>query len=230
MKTKHKKIDITMTATVRPDLLKETLTSFCEKMLVQNERYRLIINVDPIGETVKAGKITKRAKRFFPNIVFNLPTEPGFTKAVIWCWQQVEADYVFHIEDDWRLLNHININDMIEILDKYPQLASLRLNKNKTRKTKTAKHGFVYFPKISLNPTLFKGEFIKKVVPLMTESLNPEKQLRINNSPRGKYISQWNHGIYTKVSYNRMVLDIGRKWMNKSKYTKKTGFMNWTKK
>ena len=226
-----KKIDICMTATIRPLILNETLRSFTQNMLTDTTNCRLIINIDPIGENVKRKVIIKTAKKYFKNIVFNCPPTPGFTKAVIWCFSQVTGDWVLHLEDDWKLLKPMNIDTMIGMLDKYPQLVSLRLDKENHRRNKHGiRYGFVYHPKISLNPTLFKGDFIKNVWKLMYENKNPEKQLRKNKSPLGKYIAKYTHGIYVKDGFGKIVDDIGRTWMSKSKYTKRTGFMHWENK
>lgn len=223
------KIDITMSAVIRPLILDTTLQSFCENLFNQNKHeYRLIMNVDPIGDDIRRKSMIKTARKYFENIILNEPENPGFTKAVIWCWSKVTADYVFHLEDDWILLNKIDMDSMIKILDKNSSLVSLRLSKSKNIPNKQGrKLGYQTYPKISLNPTLFKGGFIKTIVPLMDENLNPEKQLRIDTTRRGHYLSLWDHGIYVKESYDRIVKDIGRNWMDNSKYTKKIGFMNW---
>jgi len=222
------KIDITMTATMRHKVVEETLISFFKKMLMDQSRFRLIINVDPIGNDSKKKWVEKVANRFFKDVLINIPSEPGFTKAVQWCWSQTKSEYVFHLEDDWKLLRPVNIDSMIEILEKNQDLVSLRLSKINIGSTKFGnKNGFIEHPKISLNPTLFKGDFLRTVSPLMDLSVNPEKQLRINKTPRGKYISKFIHGIYVKDSNEKIVEDIGREWMNESKYTKKIGFMKW---
>lgn len=221
------KIDICMTATIRPNILERTLSSFCSKMLGDKNRFRLIINIDPVGENLKAKFELKVAQKYFDDIVCISPKYPSFTKAVIWCWSQVTSDYVFHLEDDWELLFPVNIDSMIKILNDNPKIVSLRLNKDKSRKNVT---GYTSCPKISLNPILFKGEFIKNIWKLMDVNSNPEKQLRSNKTPRGTYISLWRNAIYTEPSIRPLVKDIGRDWMNHSQYTKKTGFMYWTKK
>lgn len=223
-------VDICMTATIRHLLLEETLKSFTEKMLKDKSIYRLILNIDPIGEKLKRiGAMKEIAHKYFDNVIINQPEVPGFTKAVQWCWNNTTAPFVFHLEDDWKLLIDIDINNMLQILNQYEKLVSLRLNKEKTGESKHSnQYGFIYSPKISLNPTIFKGDFLRTVAPMMDLQFNPEKQLRPSHSTeRGKYILKFQHGIYTRESTNRVVLDIGRKWMDKSKYTKKTGFMNW---
>lgn len=225
-----KLIDITMTSTLRPNIIRMTLKSFCKNMLTERSRYRLIINIDPIGENIKPKEVLKVAEEYFDNILYNYADVPGFSKAVIWCWQQVQAEYIFHIEDDWELLIPINIDSMITILDNHPDMAGLRLNKENTKKSKcSTRHGYAPHLKLSLNPTLFKGSFIKGVVPLMSVDRNPEKQLRPSKSLLGEYMRKWSHGIYTKESHRIIVKDIGRLWMDNSRYHKKTGFLYWEK-
>lgn len=222
------KIDICMTATIRHHVLDQTLNSFTKQMLHDRSRYRLIINIDPIGEKLKRrGAELTVAKKYFDDVVYNFPETPGFTKAVQWCWLQTTAPYVLHLEDDWKLLQNINIDWMIEMLNQY-KLTSLRLSKEKIGRSKHSnKFGFIYWPKISLNPTLFQGDFIRRVAPLMSMAQNPEKQLRPTNSELGKVISKTQHGIYMREGTGMIVLDIGRQWMNKSRFRKKTGFLHW---
>lgn len=129
-------IDIITTATLRPKILDYTLNSFCEKMLKEQSRYRLIINIDPIGENIKPKEVLKVAEKYFDNIIYNIPDKPCFTKAVIWCWSQIKYEYLFNLEDDWELLIPINIDSMITILDNHPDMSGLRLNKENTKKSK----------------------------------------------------------------------------------------------
>lgn len=222
-------VDITMTSTIRPEILDVTLQSFVERMLYDKSRYRLIINVDPIGEELPQSSMLDVAYKYFDNILFNLPTVPCFCRAVIWCWSQTTADFVFHLEEDWKLAFPIDIDDMIDIMITHKDLVSLRLNKDSVPKSQHGqKFGYVYAPKISLNPTLFTGNFIRRIVPYMDVDLNPEKQLRPSEKTyRGKIISKISNGIYTRIHYGPVVLDIGREWMAKSKFSKDIGFIAW---
>ncbi len=62
----------------------------------------------------------------------------------------------------------------------------------------------------------------------MDVSLNPEKQLRPSEKTyRGKIISKISNGIYTRIHYGPAVIDIGRNWMEKSKFFKEIGFTEW---
>ena len=223
------KIDITMVATIRPNILDRTLESFCLNLFIDNNRYNLILNIDNIGEKKPREEVFKVASKYFKNIIVNYPEEPSFSKAVIWTFSQTTEKYVFHLEDDWILLRPLNIELMIECLEKYSNLASLRLNKNKLEK-RTIIGDYTLSPlnMLSLNPTLFKGDFIRNIYPLMKPNLNPEKQLRKDEkTKRGNYINQWNFGIHTKETSSIVILDIGRDWLKRTKYCKDSDFINW---
>ena len=118
MKIQYKdyKIDITMPAVVRPALLEGTLKSIVENVVDDMKRFRLIINVDPIGERIKPAKVVRTAQKYFPNVVSNIASKPSFPNAVKWVWSQATAPFILHWEDDIDILRKIDINDMIKIM------------------------------------------------------------------------------------------------------------------
>ena len=135
------RVDITMTAVLRPSIVKQTLESFCTNVFWKEpERFRLIVNIDPIGEKkVRPKQIARICRSYIPNAIFNVPDEPNFAKAVIWTWSQVEADWVFHLEDDWLIYRKIELDNMINLLKKFKSLACLRLlNKRIPNKKKNS--------------------------------------------------------------------------------------------
>jgi len=227
-------IDITMTATVRPYILERTLDSFFENMLKNTKRdLRLILNVDPIGdEDYRQEDVLIVAKKYFKDIVYNFPDKPGFCEAVIWCWKNTVAPYIFHLEDDWILMRNVDLLKITRILNETKNLVSVRLNKEHLTDGEKLEIvegcDIVYSNTISLNPTIFTGNFVRNIVPVMDSSLNPEKQLRPSQkTKRGRMISLCKNAIYIGSGYSRIVLDIGREWMNASKFEKETGFRNW---
>lgn len=227
-------IDITMTSVIRIDILEQTLSSFCNNIFIDKNRYRLIINIDPIGDNIRRKFVIKTVKKYFNNVVFNLPEVPGFCNAVIWCWSQTESDFVFHLEDDWKLIKKINIDSMIEIFNKEENknLVSLRLDKEDHHPSKHGnKYGFVYSPKLSLNPSLLRGEFVRNVYKLMNPLKNPEKQIRpTDKNELGRFLLPLRYGIYTKDCYGKVVVDIGREWLKNSRYNRPIGFTSWEEK
>ena len=240
-------IDITMTSMLRPSLLSTTLTSIRERICKSDEdRYRLIINVDPLGEDVKAVDVVKTAKKNFKNVISNTPTIASFPKAVKWVWSQVTANYIFHIEDDWKFNIDIDVDKMIEILRKYEKLSSLRLYKyHIPERTKFMTFGChwiynsdgFYLAKdwrkqFGLNPILIKKEFIDQAFPKMVDNVNPEKQFRESQDYMKPIIKNWQYGIYGSPGDRPAVTDIGRKWINQTNFCKPKNetFLTWERK
>ncbi len=118
-------IDITTSATIRPDLLDRTFTSFRENLLNDNHKYRLIINIDPIGENNRTpDDVLKVARKHFSNVVYRIPESPCFPAAVIWCWKQTESDLIFHLEDDWEMSCSIDLDQLLTTISQFPKFDS----------------------------------------------------------------------------------------------------------
>lgn len=246
-------IDIVTTATIRPEILDKTYKSFVDNLFLDRSCFRLIINVDPAGDKHRTQQdVLNIAKKYFSDIIYNFPIDPCFTKSVKWLWANTQSTYVFHLEDDWTINQRIDINDMISILDKYPKICSVRLSKGHivaSRKVidpipcpyiqKEDVGKFLLFPRISFNPTLFRGVFVRNASAVMTDYLNPESQLvkkfarrkevnmgkDFNSSQIEDFITKWDHSVLnTKHS---VVRDIGTQWRNSMGISRKYDFMFW---
>jgi hypothetical protein len=247
IENKMEKIDITMTATLRFQIVEQTLVSIIDKIVQgQNDRYRLIINIDNAGENIKQKEIVKIAEKYFNNIIFNCPEMPSFPKAVKWVWGQATANYIFHIEDDWNITRKIDVDDMISILNKYDKLSSLRLSKYRTPNKDVVEHAWVgcwdYIKEdgfylcrnwenvLSLNPNMFKRRFIEEAIPKMVSDVDPEKQFRDTQKYMRDVIKNWKYGIYSKPGDPPSIIDCGKVW--RSTYRLKKGkqfFITWEK-
>lgn len=237
-----KKIDITTTATIRPGVLDRTLTSFRQK-LFKNVPCRLIINVDPIGIAKKRpDDVIYIAKKHFADVVYNIPEKPSFPKAWIWCWKQVTADWVFHLEEDWLLMRPVNINHMIGILENNPTIAALRMAKMKITNLNffssryIQKDGFLLAmnrkKSFGGNPQLIRGDFVKQAREYMIEDRNPEKQFRAGTPVvYENVVKHWDYAVYGRVGDPMLVQDIGTSWKKHNGFVKKggAGFLEWEK-
>lgn len=237
-------IDITMTAVLRPSLLDETLTTITKNVVDIPERFRLIINIDPVGENIHPQKVIDVAKKHFKNVVYNVPLKPSFPKAVKWIWSQATAPYIFHWEDDVFILRKIDILDMIKIHKIYPNVASLRLFKFNTPNKKIIytfgskwryhEEGFYiadrWQEQFGLNPNLIKREFIQEAVSLMRDDINPEKQFRVHYEFMRPLLEKWRHGLYTKPGDKALVWGKkGEVWRKKYGLKKAIKFLTWDK-
>jgi hypothetical protein len=242
------KIDICMTAVLRPKIIDETLDLIIKNVCNNNiDRFTLILNVDPIGENIKPVKIVNIAQKKFKNVIYNITKKPSFPLAVKWVWKQTTAPYIFHWEDDVNILRKIDIDNMIKILEKYKKLSSLRLYKanipNKLTlltfncKWKYNKDGFYlatdWKKQFGLNPILIKKSFIKEGVKLMVDNINPEKQFRYSQKFMRPLIKKWQYGIYAQPGDKRLIDGRkGQRWKNMIHLDKPKGktFIKWEKK
>ena len=237
-------IDITMTATLRPVLISQTLTSFCQNIFEDRNNYRLVINIDPIGEKAKVSEILQICKSYFKDVVYNVPSVPNFAEAVMWCWKMSDSDFVFHLEDDWLCTRKIDINDMIRILKCDGRVACLRLSKYDLPRTTVIKllgkhYTYTnnnYFvtssnTQFGLNPVLIRKKFVKTAVQVMTPYSNPEKQFRPSkNEKMNKLINGWTYGLYGAPGSKALVVDNGARWKQKAGFKKQDGsFLVWEK-
>lgn len=241
-------IDITMTATIRPSIISKTLDSINNHIIGKKprENFRLVLNIDQIGEPYKPKEVLRVVEEKFPNFIYNIADNPSFPKAVKWVWSQVNTKYIFHIEDDWTFPRKIDVLHMMNILDKYERLSSLRLSKFRTPnspvfrmfecKWRFIEEGYYladdWRRQFGLNPILIKRQFIDEALPRMVDHVNPEKQFRESQKYMVDVIKKWKYGMFTFPGSVALAMDIGRRWEGKKLYTKpKVGtFLTWVKK
>lgn len=237
-----------MTATRRPEVLKETLNSFFRNCFAPvAERCRLIINIDPAGEDVSSCAIADIAGAYFNKKIIGLPSTPSFPVAFKWCWEQVTAPWVFHLEDDWGLLVPVDIGAMIACMISHPELALLRLPFF-TSTEKTMKNWNLFYPwngeyfacpedlrktaGFAGHPSLLRGEFVRRCAPLLDTRLNPEKQFHGDNWSLVGEVLNWQYGVWGQPSSMPIIKDIGTEWKAANGFIKagnKAFFTQWEK-
>lgn len=240
------KIDVTTTATVRPEILDSTLYSFCNGFLKCNtDRCRLIINIDPVGDTNHTPTdVLEIARLYFKNVVYNIPKESNFANAFIWTWKQVTAPFIFHLEDDWELMRDVDLEEMLSLFAKYEDLAILRLPFTDAEATR-AKQWNKWFPyngeymacppemvgglAFSGHPSLIKRDWLKRILPLLHGRGCPEKQIKHHNARINDILQRYRYGVFQRPQEKKAIRDIGRFWRVDHNFQKvgAYGFTNW---
>lgn len=236
-------IDLTVTACIRPQIIRRTLSSF-KRNLFKDVPCRLILNVDQVGEYGTKYEIYNIAQQFFKGIC-RITETPSFPEAFIWTWSQTKRDFVFHLEDDWELLRPVDIYAMFRIMEKYEDLAVLRLPYKSTG-LQSAKNWKYFFPfngdffecpeelrqEVGFcgHPSLIRGEFVRRAVVHLDPKKNPEKQFHHGNPGLIAEVLRWRYGVYAGPNEPAAIRDIGRKWMVKEGFKKagnKAFFTEW---
>lgn len=232
-------MDVCITAVRRPEILRRTLESFDEFLLNQYRKKRAIINVDPVGEDIDPRRVVDVCQEFFEEVVWNCPEEPSFPKAFKWVWTHANAQWLFHLEDDWEMLRPVNLSIIGDLLLKYRDLALLRLpafhaglEYMKTWNRFMPWNGEFYevpsSDRIALgfcgHPQLIKGEFVRAIAPYIDENRNPEKQFHVGPKEIMQEVSRWRYGLYGEPADPPslpIVRDIGRQWSVQHGWKKK---------
>ena len=233
-------IDVTITATHRHKLLDKTLSSFALNSNLFELTTKAIVNIDPVGVDHNHINTVDVVSKHLHNSDyinrFNAPPEPSFPKAFKWCWSTTTSKYVFNLEDDWELLQHVDFQEMIDVMESEPDLASLRLP-FKPQDKESMKNWKYFFPAHGKyyecpdelkrevgfcgHPSLLRGDFVRACEKLLYDTSNPEKQFhQRGNPPIMLEVDKWRFGVW-KTDGKIAVKDIGREWMVKNGFQKK---------
>ena len=196
-------LEFTTTACNRPEILEQTYQSYTKNLKnIDFTTSTLYINIDPAPDNTNISEVITVARKYFGNVIYNIPTEPNFAQAILWCFQQVKGDYFFHLEDDWNLMREVDIHDMIEVI-KQPNILQCILNKKNINPRELYEPAFI--------PSLFQTKIINVYIKLMNNESNPESQMkniyRQNIFHIQKYKSQ---PFLPNIELSR---DIGREWL-----------------
>ena len=245
------KLDITMTAVRRPEIIYKTLSSFVNNLFDKEslKKSQLIINIDPVGEAKESIGTIKDIcfSFFFDRVIYRIPDVPNFSAAFKWVWRQTDANYVFHLEDDWELVRPINLKEIINVLGSEPDLALIRLPmfKSGIKEMKNWNRFYSwngkYFEcpeelKRSVgfcgHPSIIKKSFVESVVPFIDTKLNPEKQFHHGHVEIMKTVDKYRYGVWGPQNSEPAIRDLGRDWIKDKLWQKKGAkafFTEWEK-
>jgi len=227
------RIDITITATRRPGVLLKTLESFYENLFMDWPT-RIIINVDPVGESVSSESVAQVCKCFTDDVLVNLPEQGHFGKAFNWVWSQVTADLVFNLEDDWQLLKRLSLGHMVDLLSLEPKLAILRLPMSRSWAHYKNWNKWLFWTgsyfqcpddlkgEIGFcgHPSLIRSQFTKEALTFINPALNPEKEIKGVDHNRLMWLQKWDYGVFSRPNESEAIRDIGREWRHHNGFLK----------
>lgn len=253
------RIVITMTATYRPKIIDKTLQSFTSMLFdadksIDNLDVVLVCNVDPIGDdNVRLDDVINIIHKYFDNkhLLLFSGEDSHFGKAFhrVWTYALLGtgADFVFHLEDDWILLEPVRLSKLLSIMYQFPKLALLRLSSSTSKATVLTQWGhdfywnghFFQIPvtdqaklRVAGHPAIIRPSFIKRLLPFIDPEKNPEKQISESGTQTAKILAEYEFGVYNEPSNGPIIRDIGREWMTQNNLQKKGNkawFVEWEK-
>jgi len=241
-------IDVTTTATLRPEILETTLRAFTGYLFNDDSfTYRLILNIDPVGDQISPQNVIDVARGCFPGeVVANVAKYPNFSVALKWVWSQVEAEFFFNLEDDWLLMRPVSLAAMVETMKNMHRLALLRLCMFPS-KTDTCRQWNRHVPwngtffeipdekrgslGYSGHPSLIRKAFISPTLPYIRNGWCPEKTLKSYLPAMATYLQWWRFGVWQEQNAKPSIKDIGRVWRLARRWYKHRGysFSTWEK-
>jgi hypothetical protein len=252
------RFDVAIVATLRPDLLRQTLISFCDKLWKEwADHAYFYVNVDKAGCEDK-DEIEYRMYEI-EKLMYNLFNaskvkinfkDPDFPSAWVWGISQTTSRLVFHLEEDWIVNYDHDFGKMVKCFDKYENLKHLRLNQFVSKEKETKMWGkffamwngdfFVIEEKGVApvgwcgHPSLNRGDWLRVAAKDINIERNPEKQFHYYPDFVKKHVTGNQFGIFQPQNSGRAIADIGRPWMKEHGYEKTGGvnvewFTHWKK-
>lgn len=222
------KLDVTIVAGRRPELLRATLDSFFHRALAYHDVQNVFVNIDPIfGDEADADACIKAVKDYFPSPVIFTPANAGFGAAVKTLWSMTTSDYVMHLEDDWLVLEEIDsrVETCFE-RKRVKQVSFHTANQkwdigrrgNRHRRRRYATFMGIKFPLpgtypiFTTSPSIIDGQFARMSAELMNTSFDPEKQFYYGvNSPLERAVAKYDNFIFSP-NCRPLIVDTGREW------------------
>jgi hypothetical protein len=217
-------IDVTMTATRRPELLLRTLGSFREMLFERLPVRKFFLNIDPVWGNERQGKEVEEISRsFFGNVEARCPSTGSYGGAVKWLWSKPETEWFLHLEDDWTMTHPISLNKLSSQMSSGASQIVLANWRRLQRRRKP--------PKLGLCPLFSKREFGRLASIHMNPDLDPDKQFRNGSNPVLEQAVSSHYAVYFGGRLTReTIIDIGRDWREDRKIEKKIvdGASIWT--
>ena len=203
-------IDVVTTATVRPELIDLTYLSFCDRVLSKFKKRRLIINIDPVGNSnYTASDVLAVCDKYFDEVVYRCPEKPSFSAGFKWCWEQCRSDLVLHLEDDWFIKRKVDVSDMLSWFDNDEHISSIQFGK---KLHKFTGGDIIGGGRFSPNPCFVRKKFIEEALVFFSLDYDPEEQYTNPPDDRQNALGHWKVKIYGRIDEPDYVVDTGTMW------------------
>jgi hypothetical protein len=218
------KLSFSTTAMVRSSIIEQTYSSFQRRTGLDFKKFKLRINIDPAPSVSekKAMEVVNIAKRYFGHVDFNLSKSCSFPKAVKWCWSDISTPYLFHLEDDWRLMKDVNLEAMINILEGNNNIHQVCMRAYCNQKD------------LGLLPNVIRSDTAMKFARFLKDDVNPEIQLKSGEckDDAGDQVCCPHAAIqYPYQPDNTVIKDLGRLWMKSTNMVRPGNFFTaWERK
>lgn len=227
-------LDIIITSSCRKSIIK-TLDSFFARVHC-SKSIRLLIHIDVlhpdqlnlIKDYLRNLKLEKKIE-----ILTHVNPHPArnwyaaHSNAILHLYGLISTACYFHLEDDWRFLKNIDLDPLIRLMEKYPDIDNIRFSRERIKKKVWLYHlsdeiteeflapnieclidniSLIQTPIWSFNPHLGRTSIIKNITDI-PKNQNPEKFVCLKYIENGKHNGTY---VYGKIGDSAYVNDLGR--------------------
>jgi hypothetical protein len=221
--------DFTTTATLRPEVHAKCFESFARNLIGLDVKQCILrINFDPLPIDRGAGHVAEtvyHAKSVFKDVDYNCPSVPNYSMAYNWVWLRAKGTFIFNLEDDWELVEPLEIRRLYEPFENVHTLYQAIIR------------AYPYeYPACVTSPGLYHERFYKALAGKLRYDTNPETQVHhradLIKCKFRKMRLEPDHYIVAvpKQPEKIIVRDIGRDWLLQQGYgmpSRKRDFTAW---
>jgi len=212
-------IDITMTACIRPDVHKVVFESLKRNLKTSHE-LRLIMNIDPKGDGTTREEVMAQASLFFETALFHQPAQASFFHAVRTVWNLCQTEFVLQWEDDWELLQPLDLDLCIDYLQSHDKVSLIGFYKGPTPVTgrfsyKGLDLGVRARNRPHFPPALMEKSYVKGMLRRMRKppAKNDPSPMMRKHPVFLEFINTKQQLVLFGPDKSLMVKDIGREWV-----------------
>lgn len=124
-------MDVIVTASSRPECLERTMTAFLKRMEYSG-KFKFYIHEDFVfrRHSERSLKFIEKSGLFE---CVHLHLRPiGLGKAIVQLFEHVKTDFMFYLQDDWEFERQVPLDDIVKVMENYPDINQIVFNKYKT--------------------------------------------------------------------------------------------------
>lgn len=133
-------IDILITSASRPECMKKSMESFLKYIQYSGE-FRWILHEDVVLKKESREILEWAEKTALFTVIKKTEPAKRLSNAVYEVLQESKNKYALKLEDDWIFIDYVDIDYMVDVMEKNPEINQLYFNKNMTASQVIFKNG-----------------------------------------------------------------------------------------
>lgn len=132
METKQRNLDVVITASSRPKLLKYTINYFLKFCYLWGNNFRFLINEDFVipKESEKTIRWLNEKWEWKNKVIFFHKKPLGLEQSLLLLMKEVKTPFFFYLQDDWVFERPVELDRILWIMENKPKMNLVFFNKH----------------------------------------------------------------------------------------------------